>query len=194
MELNLVLIITIIILGLSLYGIFEGFSSEIQLVKSTVDGKDYLVRNLVDKERAADMLANIRKKLKKFVAAIAKKYPSDVRLERLNVRFKPDNLSESTSDNKFTSYSVNKGQKIVFCIRERDENDRLVDMNTITFVALHELSHIMTVSIGHTKEFWDNFRFLLDFAIENGWYDYQPYHQRPQKYCGTMISDTPLRR
>ena len=64
-------------------------------------------------------------------------------------------------------------------------------MNTITFVALHELAHVMTVSIGHTQEFWDNFKFLLKFAIAEGFYNYHPYHQQPMKYCGTMITDTP---
>ena len=29
------------------------------------------------------------------------------------------------------------------------------------FVALHELAHVMSSSIGHTEEFWDNFRYLL---------------------------------
>lgn len=190
---NFVLVITLLVLCVSLYKVWEGFSSEIQLVRSKVDGKNYLVRNLSDKERAADMLAELRKKLKHFVADIVSKKSNDVRVERLKVRFRPDNMSESTSDSKFTSYSVNKGHQIVFCIRERDENNKLVDMNTITFVALHELAHIMTVSIGHTKEFWDNFRFLLEFAIDNKWYQYQPYHQQPKKYCGTFIMDTPLR-
>ena len=33
---------------------------------------------------------------------------------------------------------------------------KLVDKNLLLFVALHELSHIMTVSLNHTEEFWDN--------------------------------------
>ena len=34
------------------------------------------------------------------------------------------------------------------------------------FVALHELSHVMTVSVGHTQEFWENFKFLLKEAVD----------------------------
>ena len=37
----------------------------------------------------------------------------------------------------------------------------MFDENTLTFVALHELSHVMTVSVGHKQEFWDNFKFIL---------------------------------
>ena len=44
-----------------------------------------------------------------------------------------------------------------------DEN-KLIDENTLMFVALHELAHIATESIGHTKEFWANFKFK-DFLI-----------------------------
>lgn len=189
----LVPIVTLIVLTVSAYKIYEGFSSEVTYVRSTVDNHRYLVRNLEDKLSAANMLAELRQKLKKFVADIAEKNKGDVRVERLNIRFKPNNITESTSDSKYTSYSVNKGQKIVFCIRERDQNNNLVDMNTITFVALHELAHIMTVSVGHTKEFWGNFKYLLKFATENGYYTYHPYHETPKKYCGTMITDTPLK-
>jgi predicted SprT family Zn-dependent metalloprotease len=79
------------------------------------------------------------------------------------------------------------------CVRERDEGGKLVDENTLFFVALHELAHIMTHSKGHTVEFRNNFRYLLDHAVKDGYYHYQPYHQDPKKYCGTYISDTPLK-
>ena len=48
--------------------------------------------------------------------------------------FNPNNISESTKDNKYTSYSVNKGEKIVFCLRSRDEKNKLVDINIMMFV------------------------------------------------------------
>ena len=32
------------------------------------------------------------------------------------------------------------------------------------FVAVHELAHIASASIGHTDEFWTNFKFLLEEA------------------------------
>lgn len=190
-KIGVVIGVTIIVILISVWQFYEGFTSEIVYVTSTVDQRRYLVRNLDDRVTAANMLAELRQKLKNFVATIAKAHPNNPGVERLKVRFNPSNLSESSSDSKYTSYSINKGQKIVFCIRERDENNRIIDMNTMSFVALHELAHIMTVSIGHTKEFWDNFKFLLDFAIKNGYYTYHPYHQQPKKYCGTMITDTP---
>ena len=65
-------------------------------------------------------------------------------------------------------------------------------MNTINYVAIHELSHLMTTSIGHTSEFWNNMKFLLQEVIDSPLkiYTYQPYHKIPQEYCGTTISDS----
>ena len=79
------------------------------------------------------------------------------------------------------------------CIRERDENNRIIEENTLFFVALHELAHVMSLRIGHTTEFWDNFRFLLKHAIKYKYYTYHPYHVTPKKYCSTYISNTPFK-
>jgi predicted metal-dependent hydrolase len=191
---TIVIAVTIFVVALSVINYVEAFgTNEVTYIKSTVDGRKYLVRNLDDSEEAANLLANLRTKLKKIVSSIRTKHKDSISVERLSIKFKPNNLTESTPDSKFTSYSVNKGQKIVFCIRERDEKNRLVDLNTITFVALHELAHVMTLGIGHKKEFWDNFRFLLKFAIDNGFYKYQAFHLEPVRYCNTTIADTPLK-
>ena len=32
------------------------------------------------------------------------------------------------------------------------------------YVALHEVSHIATKSIGHNDEFWNNFKFMITEA------------------------------
>ena len=60
------------------------------------------------------------------------------------------------------------------------------------FVAIHELAHLMTKSIGHTPEFWDNMRFLLKKGIELNVYKKHDYNKVPKDYCGTQITSTPL--
>ena len=67
----------------------------------------------------------------------------------------------------------------------------LIDLNTLTFVAIHELSHVMTLSVGHTKEFWENFKFLLKNAVKIGIYRAEDYKKQPKKYCGMTITDNP---
>lgn len=182
--------ISILLLS-TLYIHFENKKSDVNYIVSKVDNRKYLVQNHSDKQQAADNLATIRKNLVKLVQELKKKNESNVDIERMVNNFNPDNITESTKDNKFTSYSVNKGEKIVFCLRSRDEKNKLVDINIMMFVALHELAHTMTKSIGHTEEFWNNFRILLKNARKMGIYKRVNYDEKPVDYCGTKITNDP---
>lgn len=187
-----VIIITALVLILCLYNWYDGYtnnSSEVAYVKSTYDGNMYLVRNLPDKVEAANMLARLREKMTALVQHMHAVNPTR-KTKKMLRRYKPANIYETTDTSKYTSYNINKGQKIVFCIRQKDDNS-IIDFNTLYFVALHELTHIITRSVGHKKEFWANFREILKFAIDNKYYTYVSYAQHPKKYCGIMITDTP---
>jgi hypothetical protein len=173
---------------------YEKNNNELFYVESSVDNKKYLVQNLQDKQVAADTLAQIRSNLEKVVEHMRnhKKYNRDDRVRRLVEKFNPNNMMETEPDSKYTSYSVNKGEKIHMCLRSRDGQNRIEEMNTLMFVALHELAHIATKSVGHTKEFWNNFRFLLERGIEIGVYTPVDYSKEPKSYCGIEVTDTPL--
>ena len=190
---DLIKFICTFVILLSIYLYIDRKQSSLIFVKSTIDNNVYLVRNVEDNQNAANLMATIRQKLDKITDYICKKYPNDDRGFRLKKKFNPNNIEESESGSKFTSFSVNKGEKIVFCIRSKDKFANLEDGNLIMFVALHELAHIMTISIGHTEEFWNNFRFLLKESIKLGIYKRHNFKQKPEKYCGTMITDTPLK-
>jgi predicted metal-dependent hydrolase len=193
-QITFVKCIILFILALSFYMFLENdYVNDVKYVKSSLDNTDYLVRNTTDSKKAADMLSTIRTKLTNVVEGMTDKYPKDARVKRLKSRFNPYKISESSPTSEYTSYSVNKGEKIVFCLRSKDDQ-RLHDINTITFVALHELAHLMTESIGHTQEFWDNFRFILKNAIQKGHYNYQDFQSKPIRYCGTNITDSPLKK
>lgn len=187
-----IIIASILILSVFMY--YEERFTELSYTKSTVDNKEYLVRNREDKQDAADLLANIGKRLNKLVKSLAIEMPNDSRVQRLENRFKPEKISETISNTNHTSYSVNKGEKIVFCIRTKDEKEELIDINTILFVGIHELAHIMTESIGHTDEFWNNMKLLLKFAVKKKIYEYVDYNAQPVPYCGTTITDSPYRK
>jgi predicted metal-dependent hydrolase len=189
------LMIVLVIVGVSASMYLENFTNDVEFVTSDFDNRVYMVRNLPDKARAAQLLSVMRDRLLKLVKHMFKKYPNDARCQRLKKHFNPDAISESAPDSKYTSYSVNKGEKIVFCVRQRNDKNELVDLNTMMFVAIHELSHLMTVSIGHTKEFWDNMKFLLADAMSKDvqLYNYQAFHKNPKPYCNTTITDTPLK-
>ncbi len=180
-----ILLITII------YIHFENKVKDVEYVKSNIDNKEYLVQNNKDKQEAADLLANIRKNLVLITEELKKTNKNQVDVDRMINNFNPDNITESDKTSKYTSYSINKGEKMVFCLRSRDEKNDLIDLNTIMFVAIHELAHTMTKSIGHTEEFWDNFRILLRNARKLGVYKRVNYNENPKAYCGIKITDDP---
>lgn len=186
---SLLTIIAFILLGYSQY---ENYTNEVTSVKSEIDDNEYIVRNREDKKEAADILATIGDKLRKIVNSMKMKYPNDESVKRMSSKFNADNISESAKSSQYTSYSVNKGEKIVFCIRQKDENETFVDINTITFVAIHELAHIMTKSVGHTEEFWKNFKILLEESIVLGLYKKENYSNNPKDYCGIKVTDSPI--
>ena len=139
----------------------ESKSSDYVNQKTDVDGQKYLVRNLPDKKKAADMLAEIRKRLIKFCAYLAEKYSDDNRIQTTIKRFTPDSIYENFPEegSNSTSYSLNKGEKIYFCLRDKNDTTKLMNINVIMFVAFHEMAHVMSMSTGHTSEFWSNFKF-----------------------------------
>jgi hypothetical protein len=98
---------------------------------------------------------------------------------------------ESTPDAEHTSYSVNKGEAVHFCLRQRDTTERLVDINVMMFVALHEMAHMITESIGHEPEFWNNFGWLLREAEARKLYVPRDFKSQPVMYCGVQITDSP---
>jgi hypothetical protein len=107
--------------------------------------------------------------------------------------FNPDVLEENDLDASSTSYSENKGEKIVVCLRDKTAKPYpLIDENTVMFVLIHEMAHLMTYSVGHTPEFWTNMRKLLHECIQMGIYQQVNYSKNPVHYCGMTITDTPL--
>lgn len=187
---TIIIIILSVILAYLVWDTY--FTQEVEYVVSTVDNKEYLVRSLPDKQEAANLLAKIRSNLEKLVYSLKETYPDKEATKNIAKNFHSDKISEGAEHAKYTSYSINKGEKIVLCIRSKDKKKELVDLNTMMFVSLHELAHIATTSVGHTQEFWDNFKWILKEAVKMNIYTYQDFNNSPKGYCGIEITDSPL--
>lgn len=163
------------------------------LQRSSVDGREYKVRDLPDKQRAADLLATLRLRLGQLMDSLVQAFPNKSQVHRLQQNFRADpyRFLESTPDAEHTSYSVNKGESVHFCLRQRDGSERLVDENIMMFVALHEMAHMITESIGHEPEFWNNFGWLIREAEERKLYTPTDFRSHPVLYCGVTITDAP---
>ena len=81
-------------------------------------------------------------------------------VNRIVDNFDPLNITENIPGSMYVAYSVNKGEELSICIREKN-TEKFLDSNTVLFVAIHELAHIMSESTGHTEEFWDNIKYVL---------------------------------
>ena len=163
-------------------------------VTSTIDGKQYKVRDMPDKQNAANLMANLRARLEKLCNTLEKKYPDKIQVKQMvrNFRADPSRFIEATPDSEHTSSTVNKGETIYMCLRQRDAGDEsLVNENVMTFVALHELAHVCTESIGHGPDFWNNFGWLLKEAEAINIYKYTDFAAHPVNYCGVYITDSP---
>jgi hypothetical protein len=179
----------ILLVCLKIY--YESDAYNLKCIIASKDGNRYCVREREKLELAANLLATVTEKCKQIVAFMKKTHPEDERVKRLVEGFNPKKISETLPTSELTAYSENKGEKIAFCLNTKKDNNKLIDINTLTFVALHELSHIMTKSIGHKQEFWQNFKFLLINAKEAGIYEPVDYKKKPQDYCGMTINDNP---
>ena len=179
----------VLLLCLRIY--YDSDMFNIKCIISSKDGNRYCVRERQKLELAANLLADVTAKCKALVQYMKEKHPNDPRVKRLVEGFNPQKISETLPTSELTAYSENKGEKIAFCLNTTKNGDKLIDISTLTFVALHELSHILTESIGHKQEFWNNFKFVLENAKAAGIYDPVDYKKNPKEYCGMTINDNP---
>ena len=184
-----IIIAFVIFMGLKIYSESDAFN--LKCIISDVDGERYCVRERSTMQLAADLLAKVTQQMKDLVVYCAKKFPDNENVQRMVQKFNPTKISETLPTSEYTAYSENKGEKLAFCLNKDKNGSKLIDINTLTFVAIHELAHIMTISEGHKQEFWQNFKFLLEQAKEANIYEPIDYKKNPEPYCGMDISDNP---
>ena len=184
-----IFVVFVLLLCLKIYS--ESDAYNLKCIISSKDGNKYCVRERDKLELAADLLATVTARCKEMVKYMNEKHPEDERVKRLVKGFNPKRICETLPTSTLTAYSENKGEKLAFCVNTTKTGNKLIDENTLTFVALHELSHIMTESVGHKDEFWNNFRFLIDEAQKIKIYTPEDYKLKPKEYCGMTINDNP---
>ena len=188
------LIIFIIIIFVILFFVYNNLYKYDNLVKikSPIDNEYYWVRDKNDKFQASNTLAKIKINMKKLIYYLQQninKFPKNMSyIKDLISRTKKINIMETPQDDKYTSYTINKGEKIVFCLRSK-LLDNIHDMNTIMYVVIHEMGHIGCPEYGHTPLFKKIFKFLLEQSIIIKIYKPIDYRINPQNYCGITINE-----
>ena len=202
---HVILLLIIIVVAFIIY--YKVGTRDMIYELSDIDNFRYMVRNQKDKKNAANMLASIKKNIYAITEYMNKKIEDEKtsKQERyiefkpyvlqLKTKIKNVVLKESAANTVYTSYTVNKGEQIIFCIRSKSitnilESNNIHDINLIMYVALHEISHVACPEYHHTPLFKKIFKFICEEAIELGIYKKIEFDISPQEYCGMKINDS----
>ena len=183
-------LIFVIIIILFFY--LKNHYAEVTYIKAKKDGQYYLVRRLPDKEKAAEILAQLGEDMEKLIKHMLAKYPDNKDVKQLYENFNKKNISESSPDSGYTSYSVDKGKRLVLCLRHKNALNTFVDYQVILYTVCHEIAHVGCSDIGHTPKFWEFFRFILKEAVDIGLYTKVDYSAKPAEFCGIKITSSVL--
>lgn len=166
---------------------------KLKYVQSYIDDQYYQVRDKDDAIKASNMLARIKENimtLKNYLVENKSKYEEMIPyITQLSEKIKGVVISESAENSNYTSYSVNKGEEIVFCLRSK-EDGRMHDINLVMYVALHEIAHVACPEYGHTDLFKKIFAFFVKIAIEINIYRKIEFNEDPMEYCGLTITES----
>jgi len=192
-EMDWIAMFIIVLMLLTAYFFLKNSSQfGLKCIISNADGKKYCIRDRKRLQEATSLLALIRDNSQQVVESIYKEHGDNSFVKRLKERFNPSTFQETLPTSIHTAYSENKGERMAFCLnKKKNNNEELIDKNTLMFVALHELTHIGTQDIGHTDTYWSNFKFVLEHAVKERFYIPVDYKTNPAPYCGMTISDNP---
>lgn len=190
-------ILTVILVFMIIYLYFNYTYHDMTYVKSDVDNKYYLVQNSSDKQEAANLLAKIYEDICKLSECLNNNKNSEEckdykeYIELLNSKVPNIVLVESTQDSLYTSYSVNKGEQIVFCLRTKRTGNKLHDYNIIMYVVLHEISHVACpIYDNHGPLFRKIFAFIASQGVKEGIYTKVDFNKKAEEYCGMDITES----
>jgi hypothetical protein len=188
MKQSILISITIILIFIF---VFINSSTTLTPVKLS-DGNIVMVRERFDKNHSAILLNNLiinMYNLREILINNKNNYPEYkeyIEMLEKNFNKRRTKIYENKLNSDHTSYSVNKGEEFVFCLRCK-KTKQLHDLNLLLYVAVHEMAHAGCPEIGHTPLYNKIFKFYLKIAKEHQIYTYENYARTPVNYCGLRL-------
>jgi len=176
--------------------------SDISYIKSDIDDRTYMIRRGHNKspiffKQSANTLAEINKRVEKLIEHLEYNFKNDNErnyfIRKLRKGYNPYMISEAEVDIRYTTYTVDK-KDMHICLRTRDKEENIYDINILMYVVIHELAHLCNYSksgdpiLGHGNEFLMIFKFLVEESLKCNVYKYEDYNLNPQSYCGLILS------
>lgn len=142
-------------------------------------------------DKAFELLESNFSRVYNFVNELDKKYADNEDVQRLVRRMDNVKIEESKNEEGTSSYTINKGELLSICVRYKPDNSKFHNDNTIWFVLMHELAHVMSITEGHGEEFMKNFKFLLVESEKMNIYTPIDYSNNNITYCGVRVTNNP---
>jgi predicted metal-dependent hydrolase len=189
------LIISILILFIYIFLFMN--KNKLVLIEANNSGHKFLVHDDKLKNASANLLSDIITSMYKLRNHLIKNIDtctdselkeSIILLEK-NLNETRTNIYENAPKSEYTSYSVNKGEEVVFCLKSRKSGE-LHTLNLLMYVAIHEMAHVGCHEIGHTVLFSKIFEYYTKESIKIGIYKYDDYDSNPVEYCGMVLSSS----
>jgi len=191
-KVDVIVIICIIILVITMYCIRK---SKLTLIEPFDSDSKVMVYNDSKKRSSADLLSEIIVRMFKLRDQLIKekdKYPEFkeyIELLEKNFNDSRTKIYENDPSSELTSFSVNKGEEVGFCLKSKKNGD-LHKINLMMYVAIHEMGHMGCPEIGHGELFKKIFKFLTLKAIDMKLYEKEDYSNNPVEYCGMILSSS----
>ena len=155
----------------------------------------FMVYDDINKVKSANLLAMLVDKMYVLRNILIsnknnyKNYKSNIELLEKNFNKERTSVYENGPNTNLTSYSVNKGEELAFCLKSK-KTGKFHEINLLMYVAIHEMAHMACPEIGHGELFKDIFRFLTLEAIDLKLYKKTDYQNNPVEYCGMLLSSS----
>ncbi len=189
---NDIILITLIVIFIYIF-LFLHKQNNVYIEAYT--GEKYMVYADENKKEKADLLAKILKNMLLLKEHLVKNINSmegyEEYIKQLDKNFNDTKtiIYETDPASDLTSYSVNKGEELSFCLTSKKDK-KLHDINLLMYVAIHEMAHIGCPEIGHGTLFKKIFKKFTEEAMKMGIYKKEDYSVNNVEYCGMILSSS----
>lgn len=143
--------------------------------------------NMAKCRYAANLLCEINNRCMKLITHLSNNINKfdefkQQMIKKLIEEYDVDDLIENENE----AFTINKGQKIHICLKS---NGQFLPLNTIMFVVIHELAHVICSHYSHSSEYWLGNIWLMKISVEIGILRPVDYSQSPVSYCNGLVID-----
>ncbi|ULY68455.1 putative metal-dependent hydrolase [Chlorella virus XW01] len=186
-------IILIVFIIVFIYIFLFSNHNKFVFIENNLDGTRFLVQNDGNKEKTSKHLGELVRRMYILRNYLSKnkdnynEFKKYINLLEKGFNSNRTTIYENKRNTDTTSYNVNKGEEMVFCLKDK-KNNELHNINLLMYVAIHEMAHIACPEIGHGDLFQKIFKFLTEIAIKLKLYTKYDFSSKPVEYCGMRLT------